>query len=118
MRAAVVALALLAGGPALAHSELRRTVPADGAVVSAAPERFEMVFNEPVQLTFLRLRDAAGAEAPLPPRRDIRPASSETVPLPALAPGLWRVDWRAISADGHPVGGVVRFTIRAAGGGR
>ncbi len=95
-----------------AHSELRRSVPADGAVLSAPPAELRLVFNEPVQVTLVRLMDAEGQSALL--RRDgDASASREEVAVPAapLRPGTWRLEWRAISADGHPIRGLVTFRV-------
>jgi methionine-rich copper-binding protein CopC len=103
---AVVALA----SPASAHSELRASVPAAGAVLDCAPDRIELQFNEGVQLTAMRLHRVDGAEIALP-RRAIREARGETIDLPPLEPGDFRAEWRIISADGHPVGGVIPFTV-------
>ena len=96
--------------PAAAHSELRRSVPAAGAVLDRAPERIELHFSERVQLTALRLRRADSVEIPLP-RRPIRPERTEIIALPPLEPGEYRAEWRIISADGHPVGGVIPFRV-------
>lgn len=98
--------------PVAAHSELRRSVPTVGAVLDRPPERMELHFNEGVQLTALRLHRVGGDEIPLP-RRRIREATSETIALPPLAPGEYRAEWRIISADGHPAGGVIPFRIEA-----
>jgi methionine-rich copper-binding protein CopC len=110
-RLALLAL-LLPPAAALAHSELRRSVPASGAVLAAAPERFELHFNERVQVTAIRLFRDGGAEIPFPARRAIREAEAEILPAPALDPGAYRIEWRAISRDGHPVGGTIRFAVR------
>jgi methionine-rich copper-binding protein CopC len=107
IRRALLALAIAT--PAAAHSELRRSVPANGAALDRAPAAIELHFNERVQLTALRLR--RGTEEIGLPRRAIREASVETVPLPPLPPGEYRAEWRAISADGHPVGGVIAFRV-------
>jgi len=96
--------------PAQAHSELRRSVPPAGAVLERAPERIELHFSERVQLTALRLRRADGTEIALP-RRPIRPERMEVIALPPLEPGNYRAEWRIISADGHPVGGVIPFRV-------
>jgi methionine-rich copper-binding protein CopC len=106
-------LATLAALPAAAHSELRRSVPAAGAVLDRAPESIELHFNERVQLTALRLHRAGGEEVTLP-RRVIREARSETIPLPPLEAGEYRAEWRIISADGHAVGGVIAFRVERA----
>lgn len=116
MRLAVaVVLAALAATPAMAHSELRRSVPEQGAVLAAPPERIELTFNERVQLTALRLRRVGGGEIALPDRRAIREAREENARLPPLDPGEYRLEWRAISADGHPVGGVIGFSVAPPG---
>ena len=31
--------------------------------------------------------------------------------MPSLAPGSYRVEWRIVSADGHPVSGALTFSI-------
>lgn len=110
MRRRALLLATVAAGPAAAHSELRRSVPAAGAVLDRAPDRIELHFNEAVQLTALRLHRVGGAEVALP-RRAIRQAASATIALPPLEPGQYRAEWRIISADGHAVGGVIHFRI-------
>jgi methionine-rich copper-binding protein CopC len=109
-RALLLLPVAVASRPAAAHSELRRSVPAAGAVLDRAPERIELHFNERVRLTALRLHRADGEEIPLP-RREIREARSEIIPLPPLSPGDYRAEWRIISADGHPVGGVIPFRV-------
>jgi hypothetical protein len=103
---------LLVSPPAAAHSELRRSAPAAGAVLMHAPEQIELHFNERVQLTALRLYRAGGEEVSLP-RRAIRTANMEIIAMPPLPPGAYRAEWRIISADGHPAGGVIPFTIEA-----
>ena len=105
---------LLMASPAVAHSELRGSAPQDGATLAAAPSEVILRFNEPVQVTSMRLLNAAGETIPL--RRDGDPAPSReeraalTTPAPA---GALRLEWRAISADGHPIGGTLRFTVHA-----
>lgn len=113
----VLLAAIASAGPssALAHSELRRSSPASGAVLGRSPERVELVFGERVQLTALRLFRVGGEEIPLP-RRAIREADSETIPLPPIAAGAYRIEWRIISADGHPVGGTITFRVDAPAG--
>lgn len=112
-RRGILAMPVLAmAAPAAAHSELRRSVPAAGAVLEAPPAQIELHFNERVQLTALRLLRPGGAEIPLP-RRAIRESRSETIALPHLPPGEYRAEWRIISADGHPVGGGIPFRVEA-----
>lgn len=112
MRFLPLALLLLAP-PALAHSELRATEPPEGAALARPPAEIVLRFNESVQVTAFRLHDAEGRALPL--RRDGSPAQAareaRAVPPPDLPPGEFRVEWRAISADGHPIGGTLRFRV-------
>lgn len=110
-RRAALAAPLLLAAPARAHSELRASEPANGARLAAPPLRVILRFNEAVQLTAVALHDEAGRTTRLPLPRDTTPRAAEQLDTPALAPGGWRLEWRAISADGHPVRGTIRFTI-------
>ncbi|MGL4727376.1 MAG: copper resistance CopC family protein [Bosea sp. (in: a-proteobacteria)] len=107
--AAILCL-MFAAAPALAHSELRRSSPANGAALNAAPEAIELTFNEKVQVTAIRLYRDGGTEIALE-RPAITERATERRLLPALSAGAYRIEWRAISADGHPVGGAIRFRI-------
>jgi methionine-rich copper-binding protein CopC len=110
LHAAPALTVLVAAQPAAAHSELRSSVPAVGAVLDCAPAQIELQFNEGVLLTALRLHRVDGAEIDLP-RREIREATLETIELPPLEPGAFRAEWRIISPDGHDVGGAIPFTV-------
>lgn len=113
MRALFAALLLFAPA-ADAHSELRATEPVEGARLVAPPPALLLRFDEPVQVTSLRLLDTAGAAVAM--RREgggqasMVARASPGAPLP---PGEYRLEWRAISADGHPIRGVLRFSVSA-----
>lgn len=112
--AAATALLVCLGfvsGAALAHSALKHSTPADGATLKAAPAELELLFNERVQVTAVRVYVERGAELKLPDARTIDSGERKTVRLPSLAPGTYRVEWRAISADGHAVRGTIRFRV-------
>jgi len=105
---------LLMASPAAAHSELRGSAPQDGAILAAAPSEVILRFNEPVQVTTMRLLNAAGETIPLRRDGDPAPSREERATLTTPAPiGALRLEWRAISADGHPIGGTLRFTVHA-----
>ena len=114
-RRGAVALPLIVfAAPAAPHSLLLGSEPAEGAVLRTAPEQITLRFNEPVQLTALRLFAADNTEWPLRRPRDMaaRPGHSAAIARD-LTPGAWRAVWRAISADGHEIGGTLRFRLDA-----
>ena len=63
--ASVVALRPAAAGPALAHSDLHHSEPADRAVVRDTPPAVVLMFQMPMRVMTLRLLDEAGRERKL-----------------------------------------------------
>jgi methionine-rich copper-binding protein CopC len=112
--AAVAALAAFLGlpaGAALAHAKEPKVTPAHGSALREAPEALSLSFARPVRLTAVRLYDGAGSEIDLPGKRSIEPAKTRRIALPPLQAGDYRVEWRALSSDGHPVDGAFGFSI-------
>lgn len=111
---AVPAAGLLLLSAALAHSSKEGSLPEDGAQLTAAPEELAILFDEPATLTRVELihsHDGTSEEARLSAPRE---ASSESrLAAPDFGPGVYTVDWRALSADGHPVNGSFSFTVTA-----
>ena len=93
---------------ATAEAMLVRSVPADGASVSA-PQSLSLTFREPVRLVELVVSGPAG-EVPM-----MVTAAGEqisySIPLPELEPGLHEVRWRAL-ASGVSQEGRLNFTVR------
>lgn len=109
----LVGFSLLVTTPALAHSPLKTTTPADGATLEAAPEKVELAFRGKVVLTALSI-SRAGEAVPIDHELDKEPASSFSVPLPELEPGDYVVFWRTLSeGDGHVASGRLNFTVAA-----
>lgn len=103
---------LAAPVPALAHSELRESTPAQDARLAHPPAEIVLRFNERVQVTALRLLGADGRALPLRRPGGSEPAQeARATPATPLPPGAFALEWRAISADGHPIRGTIRFTI-------
>lgn len=110
-----MSVATLAAGTALAHTELKATIPTDRAMIASAPENVELTFSEPVRLTALSIqRDGEQ-------KRSLGPLPSETtenfsVALPAtIGDGHYVVAWRALSEDTHVMSGEFMFAVGAEG---
>ena len=106
-------LVALAHAPAArAHASLVKAEPPDGAMIPSPPSALKLTFNEPVSPLVIRLIGPSGAPIAL---RDVG-AENATVVIPVppgLAAGTHVLSWRVISADGHPVGGAIMFSIGA-----
>jgi copper transport protein len=110
--AVVVALlaSLIQPSGAWAHAALVGSQPADGATLDQAPAVLRLSFNEPVSPLVVRLIGPSG-EAVTPAVRAEN--TSLTITPPPLPRGTHVLSWRVISADGHPVGGAVTFSVGA-----
>jgi copper transport protein len=124
--AVVAALASGHTTPALAarplprmHATLLRSEPAKDSTV-ATPARIYLVFSEEVEpsLGGIRLVGPGGQVVTLKTAGDPRNVSALVAPVSAqLAPGHWRVEWRIVSEDGHPIDGDFSFTVSGGSGG-
>jgi copper resistance protein C len=112
-------LALLLGaGPALAHTRLESSDPADGASLSTAPQRVSLTFNETMQPGFTTLT-VVGPDQARYETGDVT-ANGDTVSIavrPLGPAGNYQIGYRVVSEDGHPVSGSVGFTLTTAGPG-
>ena len=109
MRLALPLLALLVTAPAHAHTD-GETVPADGAEVAALAQVM-LRFDAPMRVTAISL-EGEGGEVALASEQGTDPVTEYVAsPEGALGPGAYEVEWRGLSADGHPMRGSFGFTV-------
>lgn len=106
----VSGLSVVGVAPASAHDILIRTSPVDGSTVARLPDVIVLTFNEPGQAdgTVVAVTGPAGnvsSGAAMLIDSDVRQAVG-----PGSPAGRYTVDWRVVSADGHPVAGSFSFT--------
>jgi len=110
-RLLAIAFGLVLAAAASAHTPLKTSVPAADASVPA-PKTIELTFGGDVRLTAVSLADAGGASKHL----DAVPtAVASTFSLAVhepLAPGAYKVVWRAVGGDTHIISGEFGFTVR------
>lgn len=113
--AAIALSLLLVPGVARAHGRVKRTSPAAGAHLGAAPREIRLEFTEVPDLTFsnVKLLSADGREVSLAPLA-YSAESRRTVVAAirgALASGTYVVQWQLAGDDGHPIRGRFNFVI-------
>ena len=109
----LMALVVMAStSQAFAHAALIKTDPADGAVLAQTPTQFSLTFSEPVSPLVLTLVKPDGTPVALTSFR-LTDQTLEIDNPQALKSGTHVLSWRVISADGHPVGGSLLFSICA-----
>lgn len=109
--AAVLGTAL----PASAHDQLIESTPAEGAVLDAAPTEIVLTYSGAILdgTATVAVLDETGADhvAGVPSSLD----GTVTVPVEeGLASGAYEIRWAVTSEDGHPISGVIAFSIDAA----
>jgi methionine-rich copper-binding protein CopC len=110
LMAAVVG-ALAPATPAFAHSQLQRTAPTNGAVVTSPIDTVTLTFNEMVRGAFTTVV-VNGPDGVSYSNGHVRVVDDNVFQaVYPLRSGTYTVAWRAISADGHPVEGQFEFRV-------
>ena len=105
----VSALALLVSLDAFAHTQLSKSVPADGDEITS-PAEIVLEFSEEVHVTAVSLTsgETEHATGEIPEG----PSTAFAIPLEGpLGPGEYSVTWRAVSSDSHIVSGDFGFVV-------
>ncbi|MFT4186946.1 MAG: copper resistance protein CopC [Aeromicrobium sp.] len=115
LAAAVVGLIVLAvvAPPAFAHAGIVSSNPAEGATLDALPARIELTFDEEMKRPSYVTVTAPDCST-LTEDKAEGSIEGSTVAIDVDDPGLagtYRVDYRAVSSDAHPVKGSFEFDV-------
>lgn len=111
--------ASLVSSPARAHTDFIGSDPRDGARVDEVPSELQLEFSDEMDpgLSTVTLQVEGGDSTPL----ELQSGPSRKVLLAAIPTSLdpgegtttsWKVAFRVVSRDGHPVAGAVQFVVR------
>lgn len=107
----LLVVVLLAPAAATAHTNSVETNPEQGATLDTLPAQATITFSEEPKHVDVVLAKPGGKTDVLTPRVA---DSTVTVDLPGDgARGTYRLSYRVVSADGHPVSGSVTFAVTA-----
>jgi methionine-rich copper-binding protein CopC len=120
IKPAAVVIAMLMSTLAQAHPKLLASTPAEGAT-GAPPDKIELHFSENLVTRFsgakLLMTEMSGmAHAPMPIKAKVSASSDPKTmlitPTAPLTAGTYKVEWRAVSSDTHPITGNVTFKVK------
>ncbi|MEO1495143.1 MAG: copper resistance CopC family protein [Pseudomonadota bacterium] len=111
LTALAVAVAVAVSGIASAHSKKEKTVPADGAVLSASPSSIGMTFDMPMRVTMIKLTNSDGDEHEVIRTDNMAPLTDFAASPESLEPGQYTVEWRGLAEDGHAMEGSFSFKV-------
>lgn len=109
------AIALGSAIAAFAHAHLVRATPAVGGTVSMPPSEVTLRFNEKLEAAFsaIVVRDQSGKQVDA--GRTTVDKGDRTLMRVLLqqpiAPGVYTVEWKAMSADTHKIDGNFTFKV-------
>ena len=110
--AAAALLAVACAGQAAAHAKLVESNPAASATVSA-PKQIVLRFNEKLEAKFSGFDlSVGGAKAAVKTSVASDGLTMIGAPAKPLTAGAYKVDWHAVTADGHRMQGSYAFTVR------
>ncbi|WP_416902947.1 copper resistance CopC family protein [Micromonospora echinospora] len=109
--AAVAVVLAVTATPASAHARLASTSPAEDATLSTPVETVEFTFDDRVREQFVTIV-VAGPEGRSYLRGDVEVDQFRLrQPVYPTGSGSYRVAWRVVGSDGHPVQGEFRFRV-------
>lgn len=119
VRAASALAMVVASAAAFAHPKLVSSNPAEGAL-GEAPQKIELEFSENLVKQFsgatLTMTAMPGMEGVMKTPASVSSAADPKVmvitPMQPLTTGTYRVDWRAVSSDTHPITGNFSFKVK------
>ena len=108
------AIALAAPAAALAHANLIRSEPANGAVLDTPPHVVRLFFDDAIRAQPGVKAIRNGGASILAGNARVLNKRTLVIPLErGLRRGDYTVLWRALSDDGHPVAGILTFGVGA-----
>lgn len=95
------------------HASLVSVSPADGSRLDHAPSRVELRFSDPVARDLPKVELSRDGQ-PVPTAPAVVDGATVTAELGEPGrPGAYRLAWRVVSEDGHPISGESTFTVLA-----
>lgn len=114
--AVAVWLALLGAAPADAHAQLVSATPAPGSTVASLPGEVRLTFDGPPYDYGLGVVVLSPSGGHVETGRVSVDGNDVVQPLRNVSEaGAYQVQWRVVSADGHPATGTYAFVVDASG---
>jgi len=112
---ATIGMILTTANIAFAHAHLDRSNPPVGSTVSTSPKEIVLTFSNELEPAFsgADVRNEKGATMQSGKASVDRADHTQLrVPLKALPPGTYKVNWRVMSVDTHRTEGNFSFRVR------
>ncbi len=109
---ALVAVFVAVGSPAAAHTSLIDSNPAAGESVSEL-ERIRLEFSDPLLEVGTVVTVVDSNDQPQDVQHEHISDTVVEAEFPFAGPGEYVIEWRVVADDGHPIDGVIAFTLES-----
>jgi methionine-rich copper-binding protein CopC len=106
---------VLGGAPAAAHTGLQSSAPADGEALTTAPDTVTLTFATAVASQFAQVAVTGPDGQSVTTGEATVEGAVVRQPVSPNGDGAYVVAYRVVSDDGHPVSGVLSFTLTGTG---
>lgn len=109
----------MAATPAAAHTKLQSSDPKSDARLENAPGEITLVFNDPLRgrYTQVGVKGPDGENYETGPPRTVDGTVTQRL-RPLRPAGKYRIGYRVVAPDGHPLTGTITFTLTEPGPGK
>ena len=109
----VIAFLISISFSAFSHSQLTEILPEDNVTYNDVPPQIEMKFKSEVKLVKIDLiRVDIKEKIKLDSSLLKNKSNNYSIPMPKLDAGIYRLEWRALSPDGHIIKGKSDFEVK------
>jgi methionine-rich copper-binding protein CopC len=110
--AGAFAIAGATASTAQAHARLESSDPRASSTLDAAPRQIRLNFNETLEAAFSKIKLTGPNNGEIALQRVDVDKATMIAPVPALPSGEYRVQWTAMTHDGHKVKGEFTFRVK------
>lgn len=96
---------------AFAHTEVNSTTPENGAVLADVPSHVIMTFANQIRLTRVQVTHDNEASIDLDLENQKNFSTRFEFPISDMGDGIYRIEWRGLAGDGHPMRGRFEFQV-------
>lgn len=107
----ILIFSIISNGSLLAHSDVIKTIPKNGAILDKAPQTISIYMTKKIRLVKVHIRDQNDKMIKVNTAQYKGFANNFTLPIPTIENGIYKVNWRAIAQDGHIMKGHFNFTV-------
>lgn len=95
-----------------AHSDVNKTTPANGAVLSETPSTLDLTFADKIRIIRVELSHGPHANMELDLGEQTSFTNKIAVPTMDMGAGVYTVNWRGLGTDGHAMTGEFMFEVK------